>query len=264
MTAFALPAPSLVGADILKLRKRRGLSAVVALLTVFAVVLTYGIAELLHVTSPGSNGPAGGVTNVGHGMFLLSALGAAAAAIVAATVGAGDRDAGVYRELVVTGRSRVRLFLARVPAGWAYLFPFVATAYALIAVAGVVFAGSNPMPGTRLLVLGGLWTMLQVAFYYLLAVGIANLIGSRSYTIATVLAFRLAVTPIVASISSIGVVRELVPAVGLQGIAPGGFELAVRMFPRVGISIAATTAVLLVWIVAALALGGWRDATRDA
>ena len=264
MTTFALPAPSLVGADVLKLRKRRGLSAVVGLLTVVAVVLTYGISELLHVTNPGANGPAGGVTNIGHGMFLLSALGAVAASIVAATVGAGDRDAGVYRELVVTGRSRVQLFLARIPAGWAYLFPFVAAAYALMAVAGVVFAGGNPMPDTRLLVLGGLWTVLQVAFYYLLAVGIATLAGSRSYTIAIVLAFRLVLTPIVAGISSLGVVRELVPAVALQKLAPGSFKMAVRMFPDVGISLAATVAVLVAWIAIAVCLGAWRDTTSDA
>jgi hypothetical protein len=264
MTAYALPAPRLIGADILKLRKRRGLMLVVGLLTVGATLLTYLIMELLHISSPATHGPAGGVTNVGHGMFLVSALGAAAAAIVGSWAGAGDRDARVYRDLVVTGRSRLALFLSRIPAGFGFLLPFVAAAYTLAAVAGVVFAGSNPEPGTRLLVLGGLWTVLQVTFYYLLAVGVANLVGSRSYTIAIVLAWRLALTPLVASISALGVVRELVPGVGMQAIAPGGFQMAVRMFPHVGISIAATTAVLVTWIVLALGLGAWRDTTRDA
>jgi hypothetical protein len=264
MTALALPAPRLVGADILKLRKRYGLAVVVGLLTVGAVVVTYTVIELLHLTSPATHGPAGGVDNVGHGMFLVAALGAAAAAIVGSTVGAGDRDAGVYRDLAVTGRSRVSLYLARIPAGFAFLFPFVAIAYTVTAVVGVALAGSNPVPGTRMLVLGGLWTVLQIAFYYLLALGIACIVGSRSYTIAIVLAWRLALTPLIASVSALGIVRELVPAVGLQKLAPAGLEMGVRMFPRVGISLGATVAVLVVWTGLALVLGGWRDATRDA
>jgi hypothetical protein len=109
-----------------------------------------------------------------------------------------------------------------------------------------------------------LWTVLEVAFYYLLAVGIACLVGSRSYTIGILLAWRLALTPLLASISALGVVRELVPGVALQALAPAALGDAVREGPYVGMSVAAIAAVLAVWSVVALTAGAWRDTRRDA
>lgn len=264
MTAFALPTPRLVGADVLKLRKNRSLAAVTALLTVGAVAITVAIMELLHVANSTKHGPAGGVSNLGHFASLIGLLGAAAAAIVGSRVGAGDKDAGVYRDLVVTGRSRTALFLSRVPAGAAFLLPFVAAAYALAAVASTALAGSLPAPDTRLLVLTGLWTVLDVAFFYVLSVAVAALLGSRSYAIGVVLAFRLAVAPLVASISALGIVRELMPSVAIERLTPAALGDSARMGPHIAMSIGAVAAVLLVWAVAAVAAAGWRDVTRDA
>ena len=77
MTALApsanIPTPGLVRAEILKLRKRRGLVATVSVLTVGAAILTYGIIAILHAVNPGHHGPAGGVTNLGHGLLLVPA-----------------------------------------------------------------------------------------------------------------------------------------------------------------------------------------------
>jgi hypothetical protein len=110
----------------------------------------------------------------------------------------------------------------------------------------------------------GLWVLLAVTFYYLLALGIACLVGSRSYTIGIVLAFRLALTPILASITALGIVRELVPGVGLQHLAPAALGNSVRQGPDVPISVAAIAAVLITWTVVALVVGAWRDTRRDA
>jgi hypothetical protein len=56
--------------------------------------------------------------------------------IVAATVGctAGSRDLteGMFRHLVVTGRSRLALYLARIPAGLAIVVPLVAIGYTIV------------------------------------------------------------------------------------------------------------------------------------
>jgi ABC-type transport system involved in multi-copper enzyme maturation permease subunit len=263
MTAFALPTPRLVSADLLKLRKNLGLAAVTGALTFGAVLVTIAIMELLHIADPAKHGPAGGVANLGHIAFLISALGTAAAATVASRVGAGDRDAGVYRDLVVTGRSRRQLFLSRIPAGFAYLLPFVAASYALTGVASVVLAGSKPVPDARLLALTGLWTVLEVTFFYLLSIAVATLVGSR-YAIGLVLAFRLAITPLIASISALGIVRELMPGVALQALTPAGLGAAARQGPVIPMSTAAVAAVLLVWTVAALRIAAWRDVKRDA
>jgi hypothetical protein len=262
--ALSLPTPRLVSADLLKLTRRRGLAAVTALLTVGAVVVTYIVMEVMHLSNAAKHGPAGGIANLGHGAALLALLGAVAAAIVASTAAAGDLDTLVYRDLVVTGRSRLALYLSRIPAGLLFLLPFVAAAYAVAAVTTVGFAGSHPAPSASLLATTGAWSLLQVTFYYLLAFGLACLLGSRSYTIGILLAWRLALTPLIASISSLGVVRELVPGVGLQHLAPAALGDSVRMMPVVPISIAATAAVLVVWAAAALVAGARRDTTRDA
>jgi ABC-type transport system involved in multi-copper enzyme maturation permease subunit len=264
MTAYALPTPRLVGADILKLRRNRSLAVVTGVLTVGAVAVTIGIMEILHLVDSAKHGSAGGVSNLGHVALLIAVLGTAAAAIVGSRVGAGDKDAGVYRDLVVTGRSRVALFLSRIPAGFAFLLPFVTGAYALEAVSAVVFAGSMVVPDTRLLILTGLWTVLEVAFFYLLSVAVAALLGSRSYAIGVVLAFRLAITPLVASISALGIVRELMPGVALESLTPSALGDAARQGPAIGMSTAAVAAVLLVWAVVAVAVAGWRDVKRDA
>jgi hypothetical protein len=264
VTAYALPTPRLVAADILKLQRNRSLAVVTGVLTVGAVGITVAIMELLHVANASKHGPAGGIVNLAHIASLTAMLGAAAAAIVGSRAGAGDKDAGVYRDLVVTGRSRLSLYLARIPAGFAFLLPFVAGAYALDAVASVVLAGSSPVPGTRLLVLTGLWTVLEVAFFYLLSVAVAALLGSRSYAIGVVLAFRLAITPLVASISALGIVRELTPGVALESLTPSALGNAARQGPAIAMSTGAVAAVLLMWAIAALALAGWRDVTRDA
>ena len=264
MSTFALtPSRSLVSADLLKLGRRRGLVAVTGLLTVGAMTITYGIIELLHVASPATHGPAGGIVNLGHGAWVASALGAVAAAIVGSFAGVGDLEAGVYRDMVVTGRSRLALYRSRLLSGLVFLLPFVVAGYTIAGLASVVFAGGRPLPGASLLVTTGLWAVLQVSFYYLLAVGVACLIGSRSYTIGILLAFRLALTPILASISALGVVRELIPGAGLQDLTPAALGNAAQQGSVVPMSTAAIATVLIAWAAAAVVAGAWRDTRRD-
>ena len=263
-TALLAPSRSLLAADLLTLLRRRGLLVLLALLTVGASAVTYGVMALLHLASPGTHGPAGGIVNLGHGSFALAVFGAVAAVVVGASAGVGDLDAGVYRDLVVTGRSRLALYASRIPAGALLLLPFVAAGYALAAVASVALAGSNPLPGVGLLATTGLWVLLQVGFYYLVGLGLACLLGSRSYAIGAALAFRLALTPIVTSISSLGVVRELVPGAALQDLTPAGLGSAASQGGQVPMSVAAIAAVLLAWASIAVLAGAWRDTARDA
>jgi ABC-type transport system involved in multi-copper enzyme maturation permease subunit len=262
--AAALPTSRLVSADLLKLRRRRGLVAVTALLTIGAMVILYGVIEVLHLVNPGKYGPAGGVANLGHGASLAGGLGAVAAAIIGSTAAVGDLDAGVYRDLVVTGRSRLALYLSRLPSGLAFVLAFVVAGYALAAVVTVAFAGGRAAPGIGLLLTTGLWVVLQVAFYYLLAVAVACLLGSRSYAIGVLLAWALAVAPLLGAISALGVVRELVPDVAIQNLMPVALEHATDQPPQIGMSLAAIVVVIVGWTLAAQLAGAWRDTTRDA
>jgi ABC-type transport system involved in multi-copper enzyme maturation permease subunit len=262
--ASTLPTVPLIRADLLKLRRRRGLVVIASLLTVGAVVVTYGLIEMFHLVNPARYGPAGGIENLGNGTNVVLGLGAVAAIIVGSVAGVGDLQAGVYRNLVVTGRSRLALYAARIPGGLAFLLPLVTTAFIFAAVASVVLAGSREVPDLQLIVKTGLWALLQVAFLYLLAVGVSCAVGSRAYTIGIVLAWQLAVSPIVMSISALGIFRELVPSAAIQELAPAGLGDTVRGGPVVPMSLAAVAAVLVVWPLVVLAIGAWRDTTRDA
>ena len=108
--------PRLVSAEFLKLRKRRGLVISTLALTVLPMIIGYTVLLSIHAANPAKHGPAGGLENLSGSMDMLSTLSVVAAILVGATLGAGDLGSGVFRELVVTGRSRLALFAARVPA----------------------------------------------------------------------------------------------------------------------------------------------------
>ena len=63
--------PRLIRAELLKLRKRRGVVATVTAMTIGAAVVLYGVLVALHAANPAHHGPAGGVTNLGHAVFLV-------------------------------------------------------------------------------------------------------------------------------------------------------------------------------------------------
>jgi hypothetical protein len=251
--------PRLVVAEVLKLRKRRGLLAVTVALTVVTSLITYAVLVILHSANPDRHGPAGGLDNLNNALGLLSMVGALAALLVGATAGAGDLNAGVFRELVVTGRSRLALFGARIPGGLLFLLPFAAVAYTLAAVASVVFAGDLPAPSATLLAELGGWLLLFVAFWFLLGLGLAALLGSRTITVGILLLWNAALTPLLLSYGALGDAREAIPMAALGSLAPGNFWDS-----EVEASTAAAVLVSAVWLAVSLGLGAWRTSTRDA
>jgi hypothetical protein len=60
-----------------------------------------------------------------------------------ATAGCSDLTDGMFTQLVVTGRSRVALYLARIPAGLAIIIPMVAVAFTIICAVCVFSAPSS-------------------------------------------------------------------------------------------------------------------------
>jgi hypothetical protein len=253
----------LARADFLKLRKRRGLFWTTTVLIVAPQVVAYGILAILHAANPGHHGPAGGIENLGHGMSVLVLVGSIGAIIAGASAGADDLSSGVFRELVVTGRSRLALFGSRIPGGLAFVLSFAFVAYAISAVVSTTANGQLPAPSLSLVLESGLWVFAELAFYFLLGLGVASLTGSKAYTIGILVAWRTAVSHILVSISALGVYREVVPDVPFDRLAPGGVEEYVRDVPRMGVSLTAAVLVLLLWVAIATALGAWRTATRD-
>ena len=139
-----VPTWPLIATKFLELRKRRGLMVAVLLLTVGLPVVVLGIRLLFHLVAPHSYGPAGSPSVFAGLTAPMAEFGFIIAATLGATAGTSDLADGVFRHLVVTGRSRLALYLARLPAGLSIVLPLVAVAFALLCFV-TAYAGS-PQP----------------------------------------------------------------------------------------------------------------------
>jgi hypothetical protein len=253
----------LIRAEGLKLVTRRGLAVATLLLTLGATVVAYALLELLHVSDPAKHGPAGGRHNFVNAMWLFTQLGSIAIILVGATAGAADIGSGFFRTLVVTGRPRAALFGARIPSGLSLVLLLAALDYALVAAATDLFAGGTPLPSTALFVDTGAWMLLYLGVVYLIAVGLGSLLGSRSTTIAILVALQLAITPVLQGLHGVKAAREAIVGVAIWQLAPAVVRTGA---PRsdLAMSHAAVAVVLAVWVLLALAAGCWRTLVRDA
>ncbi len=126
-----LPTWDLITTKNLEIRKRRGVMITMVVLIVAPTVLLYALRLLFHAVNPNSYGPAGSPDLFSQVSNLISGLGFIAAATLGATAGTTDLTDGMFRHLVITGRSRVALYLARIPAGLAVIIPLVALAFTM-------------------------------------------------------------------------------------------------------------------------------------
>ena len=113
-------------------------------LTIGLPTLFLVIKLLLHVFVPQSYGPAGGFdvfTSLVAGVLYI--FGFIAAMTLGATAGCSDLADGMFTQVVLTGRSRVALYLARIPAGLAIVLPMVAVAFTVICTTCVFSAPIN-------------------------------------------------------------------------------------------------------------------------
>ena len=243
----------LVAAELLKLGRRRPLVVVSLLLIAVPMLVSGVVLVVLHAADPGKYGSAGGVDNLRGALELLTQLGAVAAVLIGVNAGAGDLAAGVFRELVVTGRPRLALFAARIPGGLAFLLPLVAVAFAIAAVWSVALAGSAPTPSAGLLIEYAGWVALATTVAFLPALGVASLLASRATAVAILLAWQLALAPL---LLQTGKLDPLLLGAALKRLEPSAATGSISL----------TTAIALVgvWTVAPLAAGAWRTHTLDA
>lgn len=255
--------PRLIRAEILKLITRRGLIFAVLLLTLDATLGTFAVLYFLHSTDPAHHKLVGGLSHFDDGMYSLTQLSTIAAVLIGATAGAGDLAGGFFRNLVVTGRPRSALFAARIPGGLAVLLPITAAAYATTAVLSQVVPGSGGTPSVALMVESGLWFEFYVSVMFLLALGLASLLGSRATTLGVLAGLQLLITPVVQGLHNPGVGADAVLGIALWQLAPK--QLLNGAPPgNVTMSLTATITVLTAWLLLALGLGAWRTITRDA
>jgi len=130
-TGSWLPTWDLITTKNLEIRKRRGLMITMLVLIVLPTVLFFGLRLLFHAIDPHIYAPAGNPGEFSGAANLTAEFGFIAAAALGAAAGTTDLSDGMFRHLVITGRSRLALYLARIPAGLAIVVPLVALAFVM-------------------------------------------------------------------------------------------------------------------------------------
>jgi ABC-type transport system involved in multi-copper enzyme maturation permease subunit len=252
-----MPDLRLISSDILKLRRRRGMLALTLLGTLGVVALIFTITTIQHATNPAKYGPAGGLETWRDAIEVISMLALVAGVIVGGTAGTQDIEAGVFRDLAATGRSRTALFLSRAAGALAVVLPIVlATAFAAAA-GSIALKGDLPAPDAGTLLSGTAEVLAAGAVSAGIAVGVATVVGSRGPVIGILLAFFLGVSTLLPAITFLGDTRQLVPQVALERIGD------LSMVPGMHVALGTAIAVVLGWITVSLAAGAWRTKTRE-
>jgi hypothetical protein len=140
-----IPTSAMITTRIMELRKRRGLMAALIVVNVGIPAVFLLIRLIAHAVAPKSYGPAGGYdifTSLVAGVMYV--FGFIVAATLGCTAGSVDLTEGMFRHLVVTGRSRLALYFARIPAGLAIIVPMVAVGFTIVC-AVCVFAAPTKL-----------------------------------------------------------------------------------------------------------------------
>jgi len=109
----------MIATRVMELRKRRGLMIALIVVNIGFPAVFLLIRLLAHAVAPHDNPPAGGydIFRVLVAGFLPT-FGFIVATTAGCTAGSRDLTEGMFRHLVVTGRSRLALYLARIPPAW--------------------------------------------------------------------------------------------------------------------------------------------------
>jgi hypothetical protein len=253
----------MISAEFLKLRKRRSLYWWSVILTCVTVPVVYAVLAILHLTDAAKYGPAGGASNLGNSLQALSLLGGLAGVMIGATAGAGDLGAGVFRDLVATGRSRLALFGVRLPGALLLFVPLILAGLAIATVCSIVLAGSLALPSATLVLHYGAWLLIATVLPLVLALGMSSLLGSRTITVGVLLGWQLAAGPLLGQLGFLGRIRDGISVMATDRLLPGiagqkGADVAAAM------PLAVALIVIAAWAAIALGAGAWRTRSMDA
>jgi hypothetical protein len=247
----------LTSAEVLKLRRRRGMLAIATLLTVGLVLLVFAVTGIQHASNPAKYAVAGGAKTWADALSVLLLMSLTVGVIVGSTAGTQDIESGVFRDLAATGRSRLALFAARVAGAWAIVLPILAAMMGALAIGSFALAGGTPTPTAGALVAGTAMILVAGALSTAMSVGLSALVGSRGPIIGILLAFFLAIESVLAAIGFLGDAREAIPSLALHRIGDMADKGGVTM------SLGVAIAVVVGWAATTLALGAWKTRTRE-
>ena len=260
-------AAQMVGADFLKLRKKRGTLIWALVLGLAPVVIFFAVEAIQHASDPAKHGPAGGISSFHDGLRLLGGLffGPLVAILIGVEAGTNDVSAGVFRDMVVTGRSRLALFAARIPAAIALCWTVIVSGYVLVLLGTFLFASNLPTPSTSLILNGLGFLLLATGVLCVVAVGFASLTTSKPAAIIALIAWQIVASPLIASIGSLGSGRDFVLSEALVHFSPmeldgGGRHGSMLITMSAGVALL----VIVLWLAVFVGLGAWRTRTMDA
>jgi ABC-type transport system involved in multi-copper enzyme maturation permease subunit len=257
----AAVATQMIGADFLKLRRRRGTVIWALVLALAPLAIYFIVSAAQHGSNPVEHPAAGGLNGYRDGLRILAVLfGPLAAILIGTDAGAGDVAAGVFRDLVVTGRSRLALFATRLPAAIALTWLVALAGYTLMAIGVYALADGTPTPDAASMLDGLAFTLFSTAVVCAVAVGFSSLTASKPAALTVLIGWQLVASPILANISSLGSARELVLREAIDHFSPvdvGSGSGAVVLSSGTAI------AVIAAWVLAFGALGAWRTRTMD-
>lgn len=235
----------MIGAELLKLRGQPWV--VVAALTLAAGPV--GIGILLR----GADGDAWSVVRDALPFCSLSAI------VLGATLGGVDRQAGVLRDLWLTGRPRLALLASRLRA---VVLVCAAAGTLAVAVASLTAAAVGaPTSGASLV---EVWAFVVIVFVVdgLLAAALATLAGTALSLVALV-GMRLIVAPLSQSTERLEALRPLLPANATDRLDPTYTPQRARELGEfLGLSAGLACAVLLAWCVALAAAAAVAERRR--
>jgi ABC-type transport system involved in multi-copper enzyme maturation permease subunit len=253
----------MLGADFLKLRKKRSTLIWALVLALAPIVIAFTVTAIQHASDPGKYGPAGGISSFHDGLRLLGGLffGPLVAILIGVEAGTNDASAGVFRDLVVTGRSRLALFASRVPAALLLCWLVVVSSYVLVLIGTFVFAGGLATPDGAEILNGFGFALLATGVLCVVAVGFASLTTSKPAAIIALIAWQVIASPLISSIGSLGGAREAILSQALSHFSPITLD---GHATNLTMSSGAAVVVIVGWLAVFLALGAWRTSTMDA
>ena len=126
-----LPSASMIRVKLLEVGRHRVLIAMILVFTVAVPVVFLGLRLAFHLADPKVYGPAGNPFIFANLCSLMNEFGFILAVALGATAATTDLADGMFRHLVITGRSRLALYLARIPAGLTIILTLMGAGFAV-------------------------------------------------------------------------------------------------------------------------------------
>ena len=267
----------LIDAKLLELRKRRAMMIITLLFLVALPIIFYTIRLLYHISDPARYAPAGAQNSFATAVTLMDEFGFIVAVLIGTTAGADDLTDGMFRHLVITGRSRLALYLARIPAGLAILLPLAAIGFTVTclftAFAHNPVAAGEVIPSAGDMIRSGLWLGLDLVIGFAVGLGLGSLMGQRTIPVILLIALDIIITPVLANHALPHFIdaQRLIVGIPMDQLKPAALAGGTRVGPggSVGYQLPAmpTWAMITVivgWIVGWSAIGAWKMTSRDA